>query len=45
MLDYWPQFGMLCLLSMAAVALGLVLSACVATPERASTLLPYVLIP
>src|SRR5205085_9423067 len=35
----------LVLLSMTGVALGLLLSACVATPDRANALLPYVLIP
>src|SRR5439155_23418439 len=45
MLDYPAQLGILCLLAMTGVALGLVLSACVATPDRANALLPYVLIP
>src|SRR5439155_12751731 len=45
MLDYPAQFGVLALLSMTGVALGLLLSACVATPDRANALLPYVLIP
>src|SRR5262249_43456281 len=40
-----PQFGVLVLLAMAGVALGLLLSACVSTPDRANALLPYVLIP
>jgi ABC-type multidrug transport system ATPase subunit len=44
-LDYLPQFGFLLLLSMTGVALGLLLSACVGNPDRAATLLPYVLIP
>jgi hypothetical protein len=44
-LGYVPQFGVLVLLSMTGVALGLLLSACVATPDRANALLPYVLIP
>src|SRR5262249_29567704 len=44
-LDYPTEFGVLVLLSMTGVALGLLLSACVATPDRANTLLPYVLIP
>jgi hypothetical protein len=35
----------LVLLAMTGVALGLLLSACVATPDRANALLPYVLIP
>jgi ABC-type multidrug transport system ATPase subunit len=39
------EFGVLALLSMTGVALGLLLSACVATPDRATSLLPYVLIP
>jgi hypothetical protein len=33
------------LLAMTSSALGLALSACVATPDRANALLPYVLIP
>src|SRR5205807_2482353 len=45
MLNYPAQFGVLVLLSMTGVALGLVLSGCVATPDRANALLPYVLIP
>jgi ABC-type multidrug transport system ATPase subunit len=45
MLDYVRQFGVLLLLGMTGVALGLLLSACVATPDRANALLPYVLIP
>jgi ABC-type multidrug transport system ATPase subunit len=40
-----PQYGVLLLLAVTGVALGLLLSACVSTPERASTLLPYVMIP
>jgi ABC-type multidrug transport system ATPase subunit len=44
-LAYPEQFGVLVLLSMTGVALGLLLSACVATPDRANALLPYVLIP
>jgi ABC-type multidrug transport system ATPase subunit len=44
-LDYLPQFGVLVLLAMSGVALGLLLSACVGTPDRANALLPYVLIP
>ena len=44
-LDYPSLFGVLVLLAMAGVALGLALSAVVASPDRASTLLPYVLIP
>ncbi len=45
MLGYAAQFGVLTLLGMTGVALGLLLSACVATPDRANALLPYVLIP
>ncbi|MFO0876713.1 MAG: ATP-binding cassette domain-containing protein [Gemmataceae bacterium] len=45
MIDYSAQFGVLCLLGMVGVALGLLLSACVTTPDRANALLPYVLIP
>src|SRR5262249_25226590 len=45
MLDYPEQVGGLLLLAGARVALGLLLSACVASPDRASALLPYVLIP
>jgi ABC-type multidrug transport system ATPase subunit len=45
MLSYLPQFVVLSLLGMTGVALGLLLSACVATPDRANALLPYVLIP
>jgi ABC-type multidrug transport system ATPase subunit len=44
-LGYVEQFGVLLLLAMTGVALGLLLSACVATPDRANALLPYVLIP
>jgi ABC transport system ATP-binding/permease protein len=44
-LGYAAQFGVLVLLAMTGVALGLLLSACVATPDRANALLPYVLIP
>jgi ABC-type multidrug transport system ATPase subunit len=44
-LDYPAQFGVLVLLAMTGVALGLLLSACVSTPDRANSLLPYVLIP
>jgi hypothetical protein len=40
-----PQFGVLTVLAMTSVAMGLLLSACVATPDRANALLPYVLIP
>jgi ABC-type multidrug transport system ATPase subunit len=45
MLAYLPQFGVFALLATTGVALGLLLSACVATPDRANALLPYVLIP
>jgi hypothetical protein len=45
MLGYPTQLGVLVLLGLAGVALGLLLSACVSTPDRATTLLPYVLIP
>jgi ABC-type multidrug transport system ATPase subunit len=44
-LDYLPQYGVLVLLAMTGVATGLLLSACVNTPDRANALLPYVLIP
>jgi hypothetical protein len=44
-MDFLPQLGILTLLGMTGVALGLLLSACVTSPDRASTLLPYVLIP
>jgi ABC-type multidrug transport system ATPase subunit/pSer/pThr/pTyr-binding forkhead associated (FHA) protein len=44
-LAYLPQLGVLVLLAMSGVALGLLLSACVSTPDRANALLPYVLIP
>lgn len=40
-----PQFGVLVLLGMTGVAMGLLLSACVSSPDRANTLPPYVLIP
>jgi hypothetical protein len=45
MLAYVPQYFVLVLLSMTGVAMGLLLSACVATPDRANNLMPYVLIP
>jgi ABC-type multidrug transport system ATPase subunit len=45
MLGYGGQFAVFAVLSMTSVALGLLLSACVATPDRANALLPYVLIP
>jgi ABC-type multidrug transport system ATPase subunit len=44
-LDYVSQFGVLFLLSLSGVALGLLLSSCVSSPDRANALLPYVLIP
>jgi ABC-type multidrug transport system ATPase subunit len=44
-LGYPALYGVLVLLSMTGVALGLLLSACVGTPDRANALLPYVLIP
>jgi ABC-type multidrug transport system ATPase subunit len=45
MLPYPSLFGVLVLLSMAGVSMGLLLSACVNTPDKANALLPYVLIP
>ena len=45
LLDYGLQYGVLVLLGMTGVALGLFLSTCVSTPDRANALLPYVLIP
>ena len=45
MLGYLPQYGILLLLATTGVALGLFLSACVSSPDRANSLLPYVLIP
>jgi ABC transport system ATP-binding/permease protein len=45
MLPYLPQYGVLVLLAMTGVAMGLLLSACVNTPDRANNLMPYVLIP
>ena len=44
-LAYLPQYGVLVLLAMTGVATGLLLSACVNTPDRANALLPYLLIP
>jgi ABC-type multidrug transport system ATPase subunit len=44
-LSYLGQFGVLSLLSLVGVALGLLLSSCVSSPDRANALLPYVLIP
>jgi hypothetical protein len=45
LLAFLPLLGVLVLLAMTGVALGLLLSACVSTPDRANALLPYVLIP
>ncbi|HEV3116186.1 MAG TPA: ATP-binding cassette domain-containing protein [Gemmataceae bacterium] len=45
MLAYLPQYAVLVLLALTGVALGLLLSACVSSPDRANSLLPYVLIP
>ncbi len=44
-LSYLPQYCLLLLLSLSGVALGLLLSACVTTPDQANALLPYVFIP
>jgi hypothetical protein len=44
-LSYAALTGVLVLLGATGVALGLVLSASVSSPDRANTLLPYVLIP
>jgi len=44
-LGFAAEVGVMGLLSMVGVAAGLLLSACVNSPDRASTLLPYVLIP
>ncbi len=44
-LGFPGEFGVLALLSMVGVAAGLLLSACVNSPDRANALLPYVLIP
>ncbi len=44
-LGFGGEFGVLALLSMTGVAAGLLLSACVSSPDRANALLPYVLIP
>jgi ABC-type multidrug transport system ATPase subunit len=44
-LAYLPQLGVLSVLALCGVALGLWLSACVSSPDRATALLPYVLIP
>jgi hypothetical protein len=44
-LDYLSMYGVLVLLAVTGVLLGLLLSACVSSPDRANALLPYVLIP
>jgi hypothetical protein len=44
-LDYFSQYGVLLMLALTGVALGLLLSSCVSSPDRANALLPYVLIP
>jgi hypothetical protein len=44
-LSYAGEFGVLVVLAMTGVAMGLMLSAVVASPDQANTLLPYVLIP
>src|SRR5262249_18454961 len=44
-LSFWPQYGVMVVLAMTGVAMGLLLSACVANPDQANALLPYVLIP
>lgn len=45
MLDTGRLFVFLSLLALTGVAMGLFLSACVSSPDRANALLPYVLIP
>jgi len=45
MLNYPELFAFLTLLALCGVAMGLLLSACVSSPDRANALLPYVLIP
>lgn len=45
MLDFGRLFVFLSLLAVTGVAMGLFLSACVSSPDRANALLPYVLIP
>jgi ABC-type multidrug transport system ATPase subunit len=45
MLPFGPQYAALALLSVVGVAVGLLMSACVSSPDRANALLPYVLIP
>jgi hypothetical protein len=44
-LGFAAEFGVMALLAMTGVAAGLLLSACVTSPDRANALLPYVLIP
>jgi ABC-type multidrug transport system ATPase subunit len=44
-LGFAGEFGVLALLATAGVAAGLLLSACVSSPDRANALLPYLLIP
>jgi ABC-type multidrug transport system ATPase subunit len=44
-LDLAREYGVMVLLSMVGAAAGLLLSACVSSPDRANALLPYVLIP
>jgi ABC-type multidrug transport system ATPase subunit len=44
-LDFLSQLGVYAVLSMTGVALGLLLSACAATPDKATALLPYAIIP
>lgn len=39
------QLGIFCLLSITGIACGLLVSACVTSPDRATTLTPYILIP
>jgi hypothetical protein len=44
-LGYAAQYAVLLLLALTGVGVGLLISACVSSPDRASVLLPYVLIP
>jgi ABC transport system ATP-binding/permease protein len=44
-LGYLAQYEVLLLLALTGVGVGLLISACVSSPDRASVLLPYVLIP
>jgi ABC-type multidrug transport system ATPase subunit len=44
-LGYLHEYGLLVVLGMTGVAMGLLLSSLVSTPDQANTLLPYVLIP